>query len=86
MSLKPVFFGIMAATMLLPAVQAEESPAAATPAAVPPNPMEERIRTYREQYDQQIESADSLREQQQAEMEQQRAARDAEIQGKTSTS
>jgi len=82
MTSKPVFFSILAAMLLLPAVQAEESPAAAAPAepaAEPPNPTEERIRAYREQFDQRAKDAELLRQQHQAEMEEQRKRHQAEM-------
>jgi len=82
MTLKPVFFSIFAAMLLLPAVQAEESPAEAAlaePAAEPPNPTEERIRAYREQFDQRAKAAEQLRQQHQAEMEEMRKESQAEM-------
>lgn len=79
MSLKPVLFSILATMLLLPVVQAEESPAEAAPAAEPPNPMEQRVRAYREQFDQRAKDAELLRQAHQAEMEELREERQAEM-------
>ena len=79
MLLKSLSYSVLTALLLLPAVQAEESPAVAAPAAEPSNPMEERIRTYREQIDQRTSDAELLRQQHQAEMEQTRQVREAEL-------
>ena len=79
MSLKPVLFSILTTMLLLPVVQAEESPAE-TAAAESPSPMEERVRAYREQFDQQVKKAELLRQEHQAEMDELRDERQAEMQ------
>ena len=80
MSLKPVLFSILTTMLLLPVVQAEESPAGTAPAAESPSSMEERVRAYREQFDQQVKKAELLRQEHQAEMDKLRDERQAEMQ------
>lgn len=80
MSLKPVLFSILTTMLLLPVVQAEESPAETAPAAESPGSMEERVRAYREQFDQQVKKAELLRQEHQAEMDELRDERQAEMQ------
>lgn len=80
MSLKPVLFSILTTMLLLPVVQAEESPAETAPAAESPSSMEERVRAYREQFDQQVKKAELLRQEHQAEMDELRDERQAEMQ------